>query len=504
MNLIFRTVFLFICLALFVGCGPDRDDIRGWYKDYKNGKISKSQAIELISDTLKSKNYRTRKTAAVYLADLGDHRAYKPLLEIMKNSGECSDRRTAIRALGTLGDQRAIEHLLPLLEERVVVVSGNTRRDCDFGSEAMVALGDIGDPRAVEPLIKELTSTRYSRDQDAIVALGKIADPRAIDPLIEVLKQQRYESKDAAWALGEIKNARAIDPLIEYLISVTLTLNQQKTQFNQNKKIKFFRYQEEATKALLKLGNQVIDPLINSILMTQGYGYINMDFVRILLEFGDLAIDNLIVKLKHGDPHICSKAAGMLGAIKHPRAVNPLIEALNNEDEKVQGAVMRALGRIGAPAVDPLIEALNDEDKEFRAAVIAALGRIGTPAAVDTLISVAENRSSDLRLNAVQAMCMISNPKAEKYIYDEVLKKGDLKIVAGIYGFLIRKGKEDFIPALVKALHQYGDKDMAFCFLNSGNANLYVAASKWATKHGYGVTTIQTIGGGSQGWGSER
>jgi HEAT repeat protein len=503
MNPIFRRVYLFIFLCVLVGCGPDRDDIRGWYKDYENDKISKSQAIEQINDALKSRNYDTHSSAAFYLGRLGDRRAYKPLLEIMKNSGECSDRWEAIRALGNLGDPRAIEHLLPLLEGPVVAVSGNTSRNCYLNDYAIEALGDIKDPRAVEPLIKVLNKKGVSM-RLTIVALGKIGDVRAADPLIEILEKRPASIdyiKYAAWALGEIKDPRAIDPLIEYLIDVTRKIKNE-WRMPQNKKNKFIRGQQEAVEALRKLGSLAIEPIISSILKPMDRG-VKTDISEIMLRlFGDPAIDILIVKLKHVDPQIRSYAAEVLGMTEHPRAIDPLIEALNDENKKVRAKVRRALYSIGEPSVNPLIETLNNEANNFKEEIIAALGSVGKPSAVDALISIAKNQSSDLRLDAIQAMCRINSTKAKKYIYDEVVKRGDLKIIAGIYGYLISMGKENSVDALIKALHKYGDKEMATYYLISGNVNLQVAASEWATKHGKDIsTTIIKGSAGTWGWG---
>jgi HEAT repeat protein len=210
-----------------------------------------------------------------------------------------------------------------------------------------------------------------------------------------------------------------------------------------------------------------------------------------------------LLKLKHEDQDIRSYAAETIGMMKDPRAIKPLIEALNDEAKKVRSDVHTAIFRIGAPAVDPLIEALNDEDKEYRAAVIAVLGRIGTPAAVDTLISVVENKHSDIRVDAAQILCSLDDPKAEKYIYDVVVKKCDLQIVAGIYNDLIAEGKKEYISPLINALHQYGDESMAVSCLISENANLYIAASKWARKHGKDISTT-LIKGSYITWGSRR
>ena len=68
--------------------------------------------------------------------------------------------------------------------------------------------------------------------------------------------------------------------------------------------------------------------------------------------------------------------AQALGTIKSEKAVNPLIERLEDEDADVRSAVARALGAIkNEKAVDPLIERLEDEDADVRSAALSGLAQ---------------------------------------------------------------------------------------------------------------------------------
>ena len=59
-------------------------------------------------------------------------------------------------------------------------------------------------------------------------------------------------------------------------------------------------------------------------------------------------------------------AAWALGEIGDSRAVECLIEALEDEDWSVRWHVIWALVKIGDPAVVPLIKALGDENRNVR------------------------------------------------------------------------------------------------------------------------------------------
>jgi HEAT repeat protein len=78
------------------------------------------------------------------------------------------------------------------------------------------------------------------------------------------------------------------------------------------------------------------------------------------------------------DGFIRGRAAQTLGLIGDTRAVEPLIQTLNDADRWVRMAAAWALGRLGdARAVGKLLQALDDEDWLVRTEASRALGRIG-------------------------------------------------------------------------------------------------------------------------------
>jgi HEAT repeat protein len=67
--------------------------------------------------------------------------------------------------------------------------------------------------------------------------------------------------------------------------------------------------------------------------------------------------------------------------IKDPRAVEPLIAALEDTDSSVRAKAASALGEIrDLRAVGALIAALKDTDSSVRAEAASALGKIKDPA----------------------------------------------------------------------------------------------------------------------------
>ncbi|HXN46192.1 MAG TPA: HEAT repeat domain-containing protein [Bryobacteraceae bacterium] len=121
------------------------------------------------------------------------------------------------------------------------------------------------------------------------------------------------------------------------------------------------------------------------------------------------AIDPLTVALSDSDWGVQKAAAGALGEIGGARAVEPLIGALNNTDLVSGAEVAKALGKIKDPrAVQPLIAALKGRDAVDAAEALAA---IGAPA-VGALIAALKNPDSDVRWHAAVALGNSKDPRA--------------------------------------------------------------------------------------------
>jgi len=148
-------------------------------------------------------------------------------------------------------------------------------------------------------------------------------------------------------------------------------------------------------------------------------------------------IDGLIKALKHKGVHhedyvLREKAEMALIRIGKP-AVASLVQVLKDErGHSIRGAIseslkafsewdirkcaVRALGEIGdVSALEPLIEALDDEGSGVRAAAAQALGKMGDNRAVEPLIRALSKSSPeywDLRLRAVEALGKIGDARA--------------------------------------------------------------------------------------------
>lgn len=94
--------------------------------------------------------------------------------------------------------------------------------------------------------------------------------------------------------------------------------------------------------------------------------------------------------------------------------VKGLIEALSYEkDVQVRREAAYTLGKIkDICAVDPLIKALNDEDNYVRRQAVDALGNIGDTRAVEPLTKALDNSNNYVCQGAADALKKIGDKKA--------------------------------------------------------------------------------------------
>ncbi|MCM1339654.1 MAG: HEAT repeat domain-containing protein [Muribaculaceae bacterium] len=123
------------------------------------------------------------------------------------------------------------------------------------------------------------------------------------------------------------------------------------------------------------------------------------------------------VREKYNNVRImCAKA---IANQKNTDVVSSLLYCLNNKNEnyRVRLACADALGRIGDRfAVAPLIEVVNDEDEKsvyLRESAVSALGLLGDSRAVDPLVSILETKQgimdkfSFLKERAIEALIKV-------------------------------------------------------------------------------------------------
>ncbi len=152
------------------------------------------------------------------------------------------------------------------------------------------------------------------------------------------------------------------------------------------------------------------------------------------------------------DPHTDARnriyAANALGTLGRSESVAELIKALNDPTMAVQSAAAGNLGRIGVPsAVDPLIRRslVVVTAPSVRAACAKALGQLTNSRAIAPLSILMHHKAAIVRLAATRAVGMLNNttvvPLLIQRTQDETLQKT-------VINSLVSLGDSRAIPAL--------------------------------------------------------
>lgn len=310
-------------------------------------------------------------------------------------------RWLAARALGRLRDARALEPLTEALQDE----------DSGLRGSAANALGEIGDPRAVEYLIKALEDKDDYPVKHAAEALGKLGDVAVVEHLVPFLRH---------------------DPRSEITQAAAKSLEKLGWKAKDDEEKAYFLLAKWDWEGLAKLGKAAVPPLIWA--MEIDTKSLRQQAAMTLGKIGDPRAVKPIIRAWRADwaPGSRFNVEIALCLISDPAAVEPLIEALRGEgvSEYKRWLAAKALGRRGnTKAVGPLIEALQDEDEDLRLKAARSLGDIGDARAVGPLIEA---------------------------IKDDIVRTGGCigKLAAVATGALGDIGDESAVPALTELLRR--------------------------------------------------
>ncbi len=286
--------------------------------------------------------------AARTLGKLGDERAIEPLIAALKDPYR-EVREAAVMALGQFGEL-AFEPLVAALNDDVMEVR--------WGAHRALVVGGFGNERAAELLFTALNDETSEVRVEVAVTLGRLGDERAITPLIDALKHgEPNERWMAAGTLGFLGSKQAVEHLIAGLGDEDENVRQMAA--------------------------------------------------RALGQFGDSeAIESLIAALKDKDWYVRSGAAWALGKLSSEEV--QLLGAYNfftdHETWFVRKMTASAIKRLKEVAIDPLIDALEDEDEDVRQKAAWALGQIGDSRAIESLIELLKDEYDEVGEAAREAL----------------------------------------------------------------------------------------------------
>jgi HEAT repeat protein len=395
----------------FVKALEDEDEFVRWIALKTLGEIKSDRTSDIFINMLSDKSRFVRREAVKGLAAPGSGDALYPLVSALSDEDEYV-RKAAAASLGEMGSELATEEiasktLINKLEDESHFVR----------LEAAKALGMIKVRKAVFPLLLALGDENSFVRKEAADALGKLGSEKIIDPLMAV-----FESGNTFMRQGAVRALRKINPYdIPEWIS-NRVFNFLDTAFKDEDKL----VRREAAKALLNISKSRPERAFESLIKALD----NEDpEVRRLaaesLELFDLekAINPLIDALKSEDPIVrrfAARALGQIGPEKAQRAEQPLIDDLIFDNiGSVREEAARALGKINSKnAIEPLVDALMDENNGGRSGAAEALGQLKADIAIDYLIISLTDTDEFTRLAAAKALGKIKPKKAILPLFD--------------------------------------------------------------------------------------
>jgi HEAT repeat protein len=260
-----------------------------------------------------------------------------------------------------------------------------------------------------ERTLHNLNSSDPTVRYEAARMLGDSRDARAIAALLTALNDENSKTQYAAFSsLIKIGDGRAAVPILDHLLTVTDSRLWELLKLNIGMRLR------AGLLDMIQRGDLVCANRLIAALADDRYDELQRAFItRLAGKTGDnRPVDVLIEMLVNDSDPMKAAAAEALGWIGDPRAVAPLLIALNDSDplNAVREVAAEALGRIGDPsAVSTLVYVLNDENEWVRRAAAVALGDIGDRVAIEPLADAMQDENVMVQDAAYESLKKLSS-----------------------------------------------------------------------------------------------
>lgn len=442
---------------------------------------SENDRFERLLVDAQSADLFVRLQAIEALGKASDPRAVEPLIALLADPEwwVCIAAVKALGALGALGDPRAADPIAAVTYRDDI---RTTWRAIDTGYPVARSLRQLGEPgfQALQRVLRDHTNEEFM-GRAAVQALDEFHDRRAIDALDLALNSPIYEISEAAMVALSRFGEEAIPLFVAALASPVSD-----TRFHARMGLRDFgaaalplllsvlrdapqtHARVEAVWALAALEGDSVDEALEAALddpdvavrnaaveVLGTYGDPNtidrlldlpppsgeaMDriiepLVESFEDFGLTLIRLLLAALKDSSrPAIARvRAARVLGELKAKDAVEPLLAAVNQGDERVRAAAAEALGNVhDERAIAPLMKLLESESKTLRLATIHALASFDTPDVFDALVGIATDpgEADRIRFSARFSLLFLLQQRALPVLRELAL--GDDAILASV------------------------------------------------------------------------
>ena len=270
------------------------------------GQMESAIAFPYLLSALNDLDAWVRYYAARAIGWHGYPEAVEALEQLVLSDSAYHVRAAAIEALGRVGGAQAVSILAPLVE--------TTDSNSDLARATLEALGQIGHPNSLPPLFAALRSPDPERRIWASRALGKRGGI-GVEEALQTLATTDSEGQvvqAAIEGLEQLATPEAIAGLLELTLNPTCN--------------------EACIAALANLGAAHLEAI------AQGLTHTNAGIRRVVVE--------------------------VLTRMKHPRASEFLLTALDDQDKSVRLAAVNALEHLGNRYAERKLEVLANTDPD--------------------------------------------------------------------------------------------------------------------------------------------
>jgi HEAT repeat protein len=327
--------------------------------------------------------------------------------------------------------------------------------DVTLRSDAAHALGKLADERSATALAEALRDSDEYVRKSAVMALRRIGGPTAMEAMrIALADRSEQVCLQAVKGLGELRDAGAVEALIKVLARRERSLV------------------AASTEALSRIGPEAVPHLMEAFKDRYLRRRIGPQIWRILAEMGPRVIDPLIDALADDNYYIRLTALTILGRIGDKRVAEPILRVFLS-DPRLQETVVGTIGRLedrGALVLPP-----GDREVVLPVEVVQAFAQEDRESVIAVLTTAMENPSVKVRRFSLRVLYGLlgdatfehllryladDDPDVKRLVIRLLSKLRDKRVIDPLIDLLLKDGAqvEEAIWEALKVLtnlHEY-------------------------------------------------
>jgi len=280
--------------------------------------LSDSTSIRYLKESLADNNENTAIAVAITFQHIKNYKVDDILINALNNELRWKVRYRLIQSISLQNIERSIPLIIPMLKDSIY----------NMREMAAYALGLLQAKQAVPNLIESLRDTsRFVRYQ-AVSALGKIKDTTSASAIVEALNKEKITTNRVYYveALGNIGGKYAV----QTLMNISKNSIDSKILANAIRSLGILKSEE------------AIDILIDIMIKNETQRGNTIDALKKINS--KKATEKLIDALEDENVYVQIAAAKVLGSLNDWRAIEPLIELLENgKRDNLESAIQSAL-----------------------------------------------------------------------------------------------------------------------------------------------------------------